>query len=71
MQLQKEQQIDNKLKINKNLPENALEAVKPYFGPQNKFDWSIVKHTDNLFCDRSLMKLSNNLTKKKKERKIM
>ena len=33
MQLQKEQQIDNKLKINSNLPENALEAVKPYFGP--------------------------------------
>ena len=29
MQLQKEQQIDNKLKINLNLTENALEAVNP------------------------------------------
>ena len=38
MQLQKEQQIDMKLKINSNLPLNALEAVKPYFGPQNMFD---------------------------------
>ena len=40
MQLQKEQQIDNKLKINYNSPENALEAVKPYFGRQNMFDCS-------------------------------
>ena len=38
MQLQKEQRIDNKLKNQLNLPENALEAVKPYFGPQNMFD---------------------------------
>ena len=44
MQLQKEQQIDNKLKINYNLPENALEAVKPYFGPQNIFDCTFVEH---------------------------
>ena len=33
MQLQKEQQTDNKQKINENLPENALKAVEPYFGP--------------------------------------
>ena len=35
MRLQKEQQIDNKQKISSNLPENAFEAVKPDFGPQN------------------------------------
>ena len=44
MQLQKEQQIDNKLKINYNLSEKALEAVKPYFGPQNMFDLTFVEH---------------------------
>ena len=38
MQLQKEQQTDNKQKINENLPENALEAVEPYFWPQNMLD---------------------------------
>ena len=43
MQLEKEQQIDNKLKINLNLPENALGAVKPYFGPQNMFDCTFVE----------------------------
>ena len=44
MQLQKEQQTVNKLKINENLPENALEAVKPYIGPQNMFDCTFVEH---------------------------
>ena len=44
MLLQKEQQIDNKQKINWNLPENALEAVNPYFGPHNMFAWAIVEH---------------------------
>ena len=44
MQLQKEQQIDNKLKINLNLPENALEAVKPYFSPQNMLDCTFIEH---------------------------
>ena len=44
MQLQKEQQIDNTLKINLNLPEKALEAVKPYFGTQNMFDCTFFEH---------------------------
>ena len=44
MQLQKEQQTDNKQKITENLPENALEAVKPYFGPQKMFDCTFVEH---------------------------
>ena len=44
MKLQKEQQIDNNLKVNQILPENGLEAVKPYFGPQNMFDCTFVKH---------------------------
>ena len=42
MQLQKEQQTDNKQKIIENLPENALEAVKPCFGRQNMFDCTFV-----------------------------
>ena len=46
MQLQKEQQIDNKLKM----PENALEAVKPYFGPQNMFYCTFVKHRYCIMC---------------------
>ena len=44
MQLHKEQRKDNKLKNQLNLPENALEAVKPYFGPQNMFDGTFVEH---------------------------
>ena len=24
--------------------ENALEAVKPYFGPQNMFDCTVIEH---------------------------
>ena len=44
MQLQKEQQIDNKQKINWNLPENALEAVKPYLRPQNMLDCTFAEH---------------------------
>ena len=36
-ELKKKQQKDNK-KINYNLPENAVEAVKRYFGPQVLFD---------------------------------
>ena len=43
MQLQKEK-IDNKLKINKNLQENALGAVKPYFGTQKMFNCTFVEH---------------------------
>ena len=43
MQLQKEQQTENKQKINENLPENALEAVKTYFGPQNMFNCTFVE----------------------------
>ena len=35
MRLQKEQQIDNKQKINKNLAESAFGTVKPYYGHQN------------------------------------
>ena len=34
MRLQKEQRKENK-KFNLNLRENAVEAVKPYFAPQN------------------------------------
>ena len=44
MQLQKEQQIDNRLKIYKNLPEKALQAVKPYFDPQNMSNCTFVEH---------------------------
>ena len=51
MQLQKEQQTDNKLKIKENLPENALEAVKSYFGRCTivdctfvEFDCTFVEH---------------------------
>ena len=43
LRLQKEQQIDNKQKINSNLPENAFKAVKPYFGPQNMFDCDFLR----------------------------
>ena len=44
MQIQKEQQTDNKQKINENLPENALEAVDQCFGPQNMFDCTFFEH---------------------------
>ena len=44
MQLQKEQQVDNKQKTGWILPENAFEAVKPYFGPQNMFDCTFFGH---------------------------
>ena len=44
MHLRKEQQTDNKFKIIENLPENALEAVKPYFGRQNMFNCTFVEH---------------------------
>ena len=44
MQLQKEQQTDNKQKIIKNLTENALKAVKPFFGRQNMFDCTFIEH---------------------------
>ena len=37
MQIQKEQQIDNKQKTSFVLPENAYEDVKPYFCPQTMF----------------------------------
>ena len=33
----------NKQKFNSNLPENAVEAVKPHFGPPNMFDCAILK----------------------------
>ena len=35
MPLEKEQQIDNKLKIHLNLLENAFEAAKPHLAPQS------------------------------------
>ena len=44
MQLQKEQQTDNKQNIIKNLPENALKDAKRYFGRQNMFDCTFVEH---------------------------
>ena len=66
MQSQKEQKTDNKQNINENLPENALEAVEPYFGPQNMFDCSFAEH-DNVLCGHSLIKISNNWTEKKKK----
>ena len=31
---------DNKQKFNENLTENVVEAVKPYFGLQNMFDFA-------------------------------
>ena len=70
MQLQKEQQTDKEQKINENLPENALEAVEPYFGPKI---CSIApsSNTDNVLCGHLLMKISNNWTEKKKMLKIM
>ena len=37
-------QIDSKQKISWVLPENAFEAVKPYFGPQNLFHCTFVEH---------------------------
>ena len=40
----KEQQIDNKRKINYNLPENTFETVKPYFGLQNILDCTVFEH---------------------------
>ena len=43
MRLQK-QKIDNKKNQIKNLPENAFEAVKPNFGPQNMYDWTFFEH---------------------------
>ena len=46
MRLQKEQQRDNQQKVNLNLPENACEAVKPYFGPQNMFNCTFTEHQD-------------------------
>ena len=59
MQLQEEQQIDNKQKINLNLPENALEAVKSYFGPKICSIASL-SNTDNVLSGCSLLKISNN-----------
>ena len=44
MRLQKEQQIDNKQKINLNLAENAFETVKPYYGHQNMFACNFCEH---------------------------
>ena len=44
IQLQKEQQTDNKQKIKENLPENALEAVEPYVGTKNMFHCCFVEH---------------------------
>ena len=38
MRLQKEQQKENNRKFNLNLRENAVEAVKTYFAPQNMFN---------------------------------
>ena len=60
MQLQNEQQTDNKQKIIENLPENALEAVKPHFGRQKIFSIAPSSNPDDVLCVRSLMKLSNN-----------
>ena len=42
MGLQKEQQIE-KQKIKWNQPENAVEAVKPFFGTQIMFDCSFIE----------------------------
>ena len=44
MRLQKEQQIETtKKKFNRNLRENAVEAVKPDINPQNMFNWAFLK----------------------------
>ena len=44
MQLRKEQQTDNKQKIKENLPENALDALKLYFGPHIMLECTFVEH---------------------------
>ena len=38
MPFEKEQQIETTKKLNQILLENAVEAVKPYFAPQNMFN---------------------------------
>ena len=43
MQLKKEQHTEQ-TKNQLNLPENDLEAVKPYFGPQNMFNCTFIEH---------------------------
>ena len=58
MLFQKKQQIDNKQKIKKNLPENAFEAVKPYFGPQQCSN-APSSNTDKVLFDPALLKLVN------------
>ena len=35
---------DNKQKFKYNLGEYAAEAVKPYFAPQNMFNWAFLEH---------------------------
>ena len=61
MQLQKEQQIDNKLKAVKpylGAVKPYLGAVKPYLGAQYMFDCTFVEY--RVLCGSSLMKISNN-----------
>ena len=65
MQLKKEQQTGIKQKIKENLTENALEAVEPYFGPKI-CSTAPLSNIDNVLCGRSLMKISNNWTERKK-----
>ena len=44
MQLKKNnKKTTNKIQ-KKNLPENAVEAVEPYFGPENMFDCAFFAH---------------------------
>ena len=43
MRLQKEQQIDNKQKLNHNLAENDFETIKPYYDHQKMFDCTFCK----------------------------
>ena len=64
MRLQKEQQTDNKQKINLNLPENAVEAVKPLLVLKT---CSIAPsaNTDNVVCALSLLKVGKKWTKRK------
>ena len=48
MRLKQQQKTTNKNSTNtkqtQNLPENAVEVVKPNFGPQNMFDCAFFEH---------------------------
>ena len=58
MRLKKGQQKDNKQKFNENLPENAVEAVKPFFTLITCLIAPSL-NTDYVVCELSLMGLGN------------